>query len=627
MTHELLMMAGSRDQDAAARRRTLVAHAAAEVPGARSWSVHEMPTATLAVVITDPSGGSAISLRRTPDRITAVLAGSRQAIDTVGTNPDGAELGAEAGHLSVVLSMDGSVRIGTDATGFIPAYWSEQNSELLLSTHLASLVSLGAAPTPDAQGVLEYLVMLHPLLDRTTLLDARMLPAGGRLSWQPGQPIEVSVTRLFVPSSDALSDDEALREFRHVWADIIADVAAGAAEERAVLGLSGGLDSRAIAVESVRRGFRPLTYTYGTRSTREGAVASSVADRLELEHLLIPVTRERMLPEPTEMCNLLDGAHSPGEMYELWFADRLRSVADVVVNGLAGGTLWGDDKALGIGTADGILAAQLARYRPEIAVIRRYLEPHLADDLDRLIRSALEESMRDWDMGERADMTTFWRIYNRQFRWGNMLTNGLRRVGIRTEIPFFDSRFLRFAARLTADQRRNGSLYLRVQREVFAQTARIPRSDDGNAPQHLDHVYWSGDTSYAQQFYSLTKNHPISGLRRGARQARRLGEAWIRDHSGLSWVGEAAESRRSVFASEVWLRTQRYYRIQLADFLGSAPPSSGISADAVEQVVDNLRSGVPVTDALALAKLATLQVWLADYRRRDDRRPSHTGQR
>lgn len=621
MSHELLLVVGPADADARARRRRVVEHAAGQVPGSGSWTVVESSTATLGIVTTDPPGGSSVSVETTRAGTVAVLGVSRRALDAVARDPlQGAELGSEAGHVSLVLGADGSVQVGTDGTGFLPCYWTERDDELLLATHLASLVSLGAPPDPDEQGVLEYLVMLHPLRERTTLRDVQMLPAGGRLVRLPGRAATLSTRRLFTPSGDSMSDDLAVRTFRQIWGETISDISRGAAGERVVLGLSGGLDSRAVAVEAVRHGFRPLTYTYGSRSTREGEVASAVAEALELEHLLIPVTRDRMLPDPVSMAGVLDGAHSPGEMYELWFADRLRSFADVVVNGLAGGPLWGDDKALGLRTTEAVLAAQVARYGPDVAAVRSLLAPQLADSVAERIRMSLADSMAEWDMTARPDMPIFWKVHNRQFRWGNMLTNGLRRAGIRTEAPFLDARFLTFAARLTPEQRRNGRLYLRVQREVFGPTAQVPRSDDGNAPRHLDHVYWSGDSSYARQLAALTARHPVSGVRRGMRQAVRVGGSWVRGHTGLAWVGDSEEARRSVFASDLWVRTQRQYRERLARFLEAAPVPDLLSAAAVERSIDALRTGGAVADPLMLAKAATAQVWLADYTRRAELR-------
>lgn len=622
MSHEILLVTGSPAQDARARRRVLVEHAAAQVPGTRSWSLAETPTATLAVVETDPQGGSVAFVETRPTNTVVILGASQRAIDAIRPRPeDGFEFGSEAGHVSVTLEGD-SVRIITDGTAFVPSYWSECEGEFRFSTHLSSLVSLGVAPEPDQQGVLEYLVMLHPLRERTILNGVQMLPAGGQLLVKQGRPVALVTRRLFVPASEAMSDGDAVRTFRGVWAEVVAGIGGAAATESAALGLSGGLDSRAIAVEAVRQGFRPVAYTYGTRATREGAVAAAVAETLQLEHLLIPVTRERMLPNATSIARLLDGAHSPGEMYELWFADRLRPFADVVVNGLAGGPLWGDDKALGIQTTEGVLSAQTARYESDLAVVRQVLTPELRDGVGEIIRSTLASSMDEWDMTARSDMPIFWKVHNRQFRWGNMLTNGLRRVGIRTEAPFLDSRFLSFAARLTPEQRRNGTLYLRVQREVFGATAHIPRSDDGNSPLHLSHVYWSGDSSYLRQLCALTVRHPVSGIRRGLRRTHNISGAWVRAHTPFASAGNTEEARRSVFASDLWLRTQRHYRERLADFMESAPAPSLLSSGAIEHAIGGLRSGQPRIDALSLTRIATAQFWLADYVRRDQIRRS-----
>jgi asparagine synthase (glutamine-hydrolysing) len=525
----------------------------------------------------------------------------------------GVAAGAEAGHIAVRAGRDGDVEVWTDGTAFLPCFWGCVDERLLVSTHLATLVSLGLPAAVDAGGVLQYLVMLHPLGRRTLLRDAQLLPPGGRLRWSPERGARCSSRPVFTPDPSALTDDEAVAEYRAVWHEVVRDLYDRNGGSRTVLGLSGGLDSRAIAAAGASAGIRPLSYTYGERRQREVVTAQRVAAALQLPHLLVPVTDDRLLRDAAQVAARLDGAHGPAEMYESWFDDRLRSFADVIVNGLAGGPLWGDDKAVGLRDPAAVLNRTAQRYAGEAAIVAPFVGAD-AGDVAAAIRADLADSLFEWDLAARADAVIFWKLQNRQLRWGTMLVNALRRGGLRIEAPFLDSRFLAFAARLTADQRRNGRLYLRVHREVFPAVAGIGRSDDGNSPQGLDHVYWSGDASYLRQLRSLARRHPVSAARRAARRAGQVGAGTVAARGGPTAPADLLAHRASVFPADLWLRTRPVYAAGLADLLETAADTTPIlSEHHVREAASAVRSGAPTAPALTLAKVATAGLWLRDY--------------
>src|SRR5699024_5678837 len=82
---------------------------------------------------------------------------------------------------------------------------------------------------------------------------------------------------------------------------------------------SGGLDSRAIAAGCVGIGWHPMTYTYGSLRNDETRTAVRIAERLQLPQAVIPVDNEHLLRDLPRILDAMDGAHTPGEMYESWF--------------------------------------------------------------------------------------------------------------------------------------------------------------------------------------------------------------------------------------------------------------------------------------------------------------------
>lgn len=618
MSHEILLLAGPEGSAARERRLKVVQHAAELVPGATAHRILDTTAASIAVVETAPGGGSAVSITEAGDSVTVVLATNTSGLDVVTDDLlSGRAAGSEAGHVAVRVTPNGAVVVSTDGMASVPSFWGEHVGHLFFASHLASLVSLGLPADVDERGVSEYLTMLHPLQDRTTLRAARLLRPGEALTWHEGSTRR-SEQPVFLPGDASMTDDEAIARYRELWTAVTSDVFDRHADARVSVGLSGGLDSRSVAAGAVMAGHRPFTFSYGSHRNIETRTAGAVALRLGLPHAVLPVTDDYLMPDPERSVGRLDGAHSPAEMYELWFSDVLRPITDVLVNGAGGGPLWGDEKTLGMTNADAVGAQIWSRYAGAAAAAEPYLAPSARSDAAREARSGIQTSLTDWDLSARADMTVFWRVANRQVRWGNMLTSAVRRSGIQIETPFLDARFLRFAANLSPSQRMNGRLHLRAQREVFAATADIGRSDDGNSPQRLNHVYWSGESTYLSQLSTLTRRHPGSGVRRATRRVADVGAGVLRRYPPLTGPANWWQERRSVFAVDLWGRTRAPFAERLAALIEAHDTVHPMFDErALSTAAAELRAGRFAGSASALARVATANAWLVDYAARE----------
>lgn len=610
MSRELLVLTGQPGHTAMESRRRIIEHAVAHVPGMVGHTCYESQTAIAALVTTAPAGGTVAGVDRDGSGLRLTVATGESGLSAA---REGTFCGAEAGHVTVLLRDDGDLVLSTDGVGFLPCFWGRRGNGLAISTHLASLVSLGIPATLDEQALAEYLVMQSPLGARTLLREATLLVAGGRLTWGSGRWTPPSSSCAFAPGDARPSASEVVTSFADIWPQVVGDAFSGSGTT--VLGLSGGMDSRTIAEGAVIAGLRPMTYTYGAPPSRETVIAGEVAAALGLPNVRIPVAPDRLLAGAVGALDILDGAHSPAQMYEAWFSDVLRSLGDTVVNGHAGGPLWGEDKAFGLTDAGAVVDQRLRAHASELNAVSRYLTAELAAELPTLLRRGLSDSLDGWEIGDRPELVNFWHVQNWELRWGNMLTNAFRRSGIRIEAPFLDARFLSLASTLTADQRRNGRLYLQVQRELFPRTASIPRGDDGNAPRSLNHVYWTGDTSYLRQLADLTFSHPVSGARRAMQQAAVEGAAVLQRRVGISGPADRIARRRSVFPSDVWLRRPGPYADRLRELLqvGDHP---WFSQMAVDGALTEIRSTRPTTAALTLGRVASARAWLSDYERR-----------
>lgn len=616
MSYEILVLTGPPGEQRAAVRRALVAHAASRVPGGTDHEIRESACAALALVHTEPEGGASARIRCDGEEVVAALAVTTEGLQQAFTTDRPHELGAEAGHVLVRADRE-RVTMTDDGLGFVPAYWGNAAQGVALSTHLASLVSLGLAAEPDEQGLAEYLVQMHPWGHRTLLCGAALLPPGGELRWSVGGSPQLTARPLYTPSAAAMSDDDAVEEFAELWPQVLQQLRDRGGTSRTALGLSGGLDSRAIAAGCVGIGWHPMTYTYGSVRNTETRTAAQIAQRLQLPQVVVPVTDSDLLRGLPWVLDAMDGAHTPGEMYESWFDDQLRSFADVIVNGMIAGPMWGDDRTMGMSDSATVAKELRSRFSGAVAAATPFVRTDAVPDLAEVIRSGIDTALQGWEFDERSDMVMFWKHANKMLRWGSMLTNSLRRGGLRLEAPFLDRRFVAFSARLTPAQRLNGHLYLRVHREVFRSTADIGRSDDGNSPRALNHVYWSGERTIGTQMLGLTRHHPLAGLRRGSKRLAVLGADQLRRRTSVSAPADWLEQRRNVFPADVWMRHNRTYAHRLADLLESGLGAGSVLDDeAMIHAAAQLRAGTADFSALALARVGAAGNWLNDYRHR-----------
>lgn len=285
---ELVALVGAATPQDAERRERLVRHAAERVPGVRTSQLYTTPQAAIAVVHSDPDGGSQVTVSHTETEVRAMLAITPAGLAQAWSAEQPRQLGAEAGHVQIGVH-DGVATVSGDGVAFVPGYWASRDGEFAFSTHLASIVSLGAAEAIDDQGAIEYLVHLHPWGRRTLLDRVSLVGQGGLVRWQDGR-VDASEEPIYPgPSDEVMTDSEAVAEFADVWAQVIADLRERSEGRRTLLALSGGMDSRAIAAAAVAQHWHPMTYTYGSDRVEESAAARLVAQRLGLANLMIPV--------------------------------------------------------------------------------------------------------------------------------------------------------------------------------------------------------------------------------------------------------------------------------------------------------------------------------------------------
>ena len=176
-----------------------------------------------------------------------------------------------------------------DVVGARAVYWSLADGVLAFHSHLLDLAAVHPGPlTPDLGAIGAFLECGRYLPTTTALREIRHLGAGQALTFEDGRAtVREHFAMTFEPDPPAVPDDRVVDD---VIALLEASVARGwRSAGDPVVPLSGGMDSRYIAAEIVRRhGPRSVpTITWGEGRDRPGGdalVGARVAAALDIEN-------------------------------------------------------------------------------------------------------------------------------------------------------------------------------------------------------------------------------------------------------------------------------------------------------------------------------------------------------
>lgn len=227
-----------------------------------------------------------------------------------------------------------------DRYGMYPIFYATLSDGIAISDSIAELIQLGAPVEFDDDAMAAFLRLGFFLAEDTPFLAIRAMPPGGSLHWQAGH---LQVNGRLIPrvADTGISREEAADGYVTLFRAAIGNNPP-ADSARCVLPLSGGRDSRHIALELHRRGIRPglvLTqHHFPSRTDEDATVARAVCDALGWPHTAVAQTGDPVASEleKNRLFDCLTDEHT-------WFLPSVRVIRatdiDTVYDGLAGDAL------------------------------------------------------------------------------------------------------------------------------------------------------------------------------------------------------------------------------------------------------------------------------------------------
>lgn len=236
-------------------------------------------------------------------------------------------------------------------TGFMPLYYYSDGEQLAVSTRIADIFAASGSAPQLCKASLGLLLRLGFMVgDHTPFAGVRVLGPQGTIEWKPGAPPAI---RSSYPDHDNSSGQDAAARYAALFRNAADKIGAIMSDDFAVP-LSGGRDSRHIAVELHRQGRKPrfaLTAEHlPPRSNEDVRVAAALCQAMDWPHRIVrqPVRGGfRRELDHAQAVDFMTYEHA----WTLPLRDRLRSSAVAeVFDGVGGDVLsaglFQDDRLL-----------------------------------------------------------------------------------------------------------------------------------------------------------------------------------------------------------------------------------------------------------------------------------------
>ncbi|WP_313892625.1 asparagine synthase C-terminal domain-containing protein [Psychrobacillus sp.] len=191
------------------------------------------------------------------------------------------EIATWNGEFALILKREDEITLVTDKKRSIPLFYSydETNNEWLVQDHLQPSTSMSI----QKEAAEELLLAGFVTGDKTLFSGWHQLEVATivRLSEHASKHAYYS----YVVEKESDSIDTFADELAHILHNIFDDLAVRLAGRKIVLPLSGGYDSRIMALMLKEKGLSDsiITFTYGRPGNGEATVSKEIADRLGLK--------------------------------------------------------------------------------------------------------------------------------------------------------------------------------------------------------------------------------------------------------------------------------------------------------------------------------------------------------
>ena len=225
-----------------------------------------------------------------------------------------------------------------DRYGFYQIFYFQLPGEICISSSIFKLIEEGAPTDLDYRGLSVFFRLGNFIGEDTPFEHIRVFPPSASITWSRNG-FDLSSDGMPPARAARISFDGAVDGFIEYFRKAIEHQCPPS--ESFAVPLSGGRDSRHIAMELCRTGYKPkfcITSKYfPPLKTKDSDVAARIANVLDVSHVVVEPLGSEF--EATIKKNFITNLCAPEHAWMLTMADRLAEEVETVYDGIGGDTI------------------------------------------------------------------------------------------------------------------------------------------------------------------------------------------------------------------------------------------------------------------------------------------------
>lgn len=351
--------------------------------------------------------------------------------------------------------------LANDRYGLRPHYYIKFDGRIYIAPSVGGLLAVKSGKSRiDRYGLAQFLLMDQPFGSRTLIEDIKLLPPASLMKFKNSELVFARYWDWpYTDENQEADESEIIEELVRL---LLLSVSRRV-ESKTALGvpLSGGLDSRVLALGAATAGAPFNTFTFGNPKTLDRRIAAKLAKKLNTEHheLYAPID---IRSEYVRKCvNLTDGMSNLKHFHCLQMLSEIKETVGVVLDGIGGNPLSGDHIRLenlsGCVSDDFANRIYTHRFNPNTYEAEDVVHLGLAttrEDFKKIILDPIKRRISDCNSHRKANVSDYIDLLERQRRLiisGNILLRSVAEV----RTPFFDYDLVDFITRVPPEYRFN----------------------------------------------------------------------------------------------------------------------------------------------------------------------------
>ena len=387
------------------------------------------------------------------------------------------------GSFAIIIydSKQQKLLVVNDRYGLRPLYYAVDSNRLLIASEVKALLQIQPQSKLNDEAIADWFSFGKLLGNKTFFKNINVLSPASILEYRDGKLNIEKYWDFEFNQATNISQDELVEGLVSSFRKSVARRLTG--NHRYGIGLSGGLDSRAIAVAMGDSASRVTAFTFGVRGCDEARIAHTIAEKLGMKHHIIELNPDELPLYFKDVVYLTDGMDYIGVSFLPLAYGEYRKHIDVLFHGLEGDVLLGEYylnnnllQAKGEEEITRVLYRSTCTFSENMRL--NLFKPSYYNKIRGMPLNSLRGELQQTRGSQPGNRATHFAIRSVIWRT-NLMGCVIGRNKVEEAYPFFDNDFIDWVQRIPPDLRVNHQIYRQFLKKLSPELAGVTRQLTG----------------------------------------------------------------------------------------------------------------------------------------------------